>query len=351
MEVWNSSPQWPWRYEQDIRKYLEVPDYWLVGYEEVSGYLRALQRGQLDCIGHSAGGRPISAVYYGPERPERKLCVAGGTHATETEGVAAVVNLISALETGRDLRGQQWPALQRAARRVGFYLVPFHNPDAAARSLVKSYVGMPFETVQRLHNGLWRNRQVVQARRIFGPWTETSDLTGRLDQIAYLGARFNDAGRLVNRPCSRKQTMCVETRQLLEFIKANKVDCYMDMHSASCPPEQSICPWLGICHPHQTSGDHRLLVKLQKLTGQLTKRAGGPDVEMGYKSEHRWSNTAFFSANLGTYGFTYEEHAGWEGMFPPDWTPEDIWLANTYNGMYTILGLAQALLQVPSPWK
>ena len=349
MKLWDSGPQWPWRCNDDIRKYLDVPDYWLVGYEEVGGYLRALQKGQVGCIGQSAGGRPIRVVYYGPKSPERKMCITGATHATETEGVASVVNVISALETGHDLRGRKWPALRRVAQNVGFYLVPFYNPDAAARSLVKSYVGMPFDAVRRLHNGLWRNRQVVETMRTFGPWSKASDLTGKLDRIVYLGARFNDAGRLVCRPCSQRRTMSVETRQMFQFLRDNRVDCYMDMHSASCPPEQSISPWLGICHPHQTAGDHGLLVELQKLTCQMTRQAGGPEVETGYKSARKWTNTALFSANLGIYGFTYEEHAGWAGMFPPDWTPDDIWLANTYNGMHTILGLARALLQMPSP--
>lgn len=45
MRLWNSNAKWPSPYDDDTRKYLDVPDYWLVGHEEVRGYLRALQKG------------------------------------------------------------------------------------------------------------------------------------------------------------------------------------------------------------------------------------------------------------------------------------------------------------------
>ncbi len=344
MKVWNSNPKWPWPYDEDISKYLDVPDYYLVGYEEVRGFIRGLQSARVESAGTSAGGRDLTVLYYGPNKPQRKVCITGSTHGTEVEGVASIVNVIKVLECGRDLRGRKWPALQAAAKQVGFYLMPFYNPDAAARMVVKSYVDMPFDAVNHLHVGFWKNGRTLNRKRVFGQWTKESDLVGKLDRIAYLGCRFNDAGADINRPASGKKTTAVETRRTLEYLRKNRIDCYVDIHSHSSPP------WLGVCPAEHMKGDHAKMLELLDLTCTMTKKAGGPALVKGYQSDSRWFNSHFFPYNLGIYAFTYEELAGFKGNFPADKPLEEIWLENTYNGMYAILGLAQALLKVPSPW-
>jgi predicted deacylase len=343
--MWDSNPKWPWPCEEDISKYLNVPDYYLVGYEEVRGFLRGLQKGRIDSAGTSAGGRDLTVVYYGPSKPERTLCVTGSTHGTEVEGVASVINAIRMLDAGSDLRGEKWGRLQNVARKVGFYLMPFYNPDAAARAIVKSYVDMPFDAVNHLHVGFWKNGRTLNRKIVFGPWTERSDLFDRLDRIAYLGARYNDAGADINRCPSGRKSNAVETQQMLKYLKTQRVDCYMDMHSHSTEP------WLGRPAQQHYKGDYDALVKLQDLTAKYTKRAGGPELALAANRPTTWYNSPFFAHNLGIYGFTYEELAGFKGNFPPDKPLEEIWLENTYNGLYTILGLAEALLEVPSAWE
>ena len=344
-KVWNSNPQWPWQYDEDISKYLEVPDYYLVGYEEVRGFLRGLQNARVESVGKSAGGRDLTVLYYGPPKPERKLCVTGGTHGTEVEGVASIVNAIRVLDAGSDLRGEKWTKLQNVAKRVGFYLMPFYNPDAAVRNPVKSYVDMPFDAVNHIHVGFWKNGKTLDRKRVFGRWRADSDLFGKLDNIACLGARYNDAGADINRPASGKKSNAVETRQMLKYLEANRIDCYMDMHSHSTPP------WLGMPPAEQHSGDYEQQTRLQELTQKMTKRAGGPELVLATGRATSWYNSHFFPHNLGVHAFTYEEMAGFKGNFPADKPLEEIWLENTYNGLYTILGLAQALLEIPSAWK
>jgi len=354
MKLWNSSPKWPWKHDDDIRKYIDVPDWWLVGYEEVRGFLRGLSKGEFSTTGKSAGGRDLTVVYYGPKKPERTLCVVAGTHGTEIEGVAAVTNLIKVLESGADLRGEKWPALQRVGKKVGFYLMPFYNPDAAARSPVKSYVGMPIDLndpsdgVHHLHIGFWKNGRLPNRKRIFAQWSKGSDMAGKLDRVGYLGQRFNDAGRLINRPRSPKKSMAVETMQMLKYLGANKIDCFLDLHS------HSSAPWLGASSKGHDGADYEERVKLLDLACAMTKKAGGPDLERSMEDPTPptpWSNSHFFSANLGIYGFGYESKAGFKGNYPDDKPWEEIWLANAYNAMHTALGLAQALLKVPSPWQ
>ena len=38
-----------------------------------------------------------------------------GVHGAEFEGIAGIVNLLSVLETGADLRGKAWPGIKAAA--------------------------------------------------------------------------------------------------------------------------------------------------------------------------------------------------------------------------------------------
>ena len=343
--MWDSKPKWPWPCEEDISKYLNVPDYYLVGYEEVHGFLRGLHSGQIDSAGSSAGGRDLTVVYYGPSKPERTLCISGGTHGTEVEGVSAIINAIRVLDAGADLRGEKWKRLENVAKKVGFYFIPFYNPDAAARAVVKSYVDMPFDTVNHLHVGFWKNGRTLDRKIVFGPWTEKSDLTDRLDRISYLGARYNDAGADINRCPSGKKCNAVETQQMLKYFKKLKIDCFMDMHSHSTPP------WLGRSAPDRCKVDYGQLVKLHELTGKYTKRAGGPELVVAESFGATWTNRSFFANYLPIYTFIYEEMAGFKGNFPPEKPLEEIWLENTYNGLYTILGLAEALLEVPSFWE
>ena len=131
---------------------------------------------------------------------------------------------------------------------------------------------------------------------------------------------------------------------MLEYLKARRIDCYMDIHSHSSPP------WLGICPKEHTRGDHAQLVRLQNLTRAKTRAAGGPDLVLAVQGAKAWYNSHFFPAQTGIYAFTYEEKAGFRGNFPTGTPREEIWQANTDNGMYTILGLAQALLAVPPAW-
>ena len=117
----------------------------------------------------------------------------------------------------------------------------------------------------------------------------------------------------------------------------------MDLHSHSAAPSLHICP------KEHNSGDHEQLLKMLELTREMAKKCGGPDPIPNYEDAKVWHNNHFFPANFGIYAFTYEEKAGWKGCFPERTPFEEIWMANTYNGMCTILGLAQALLKAPSP--
>ncbi|HEY1763485.1 MAG TPA: M14 family zinc carboxypeptidase, partial [Opitutaceae bacterium] len=136
------------------------PAFWVTTIEGVNGFLdQHIRRGTVEEIGRSAGGRPIRAVfygqprkgkgtttfsgslgahrlqaYYGPDFDKRVYLVMAAVHGGEFEGIAGLVNLLSVLESGVDLRGRAWPALTAATAQIDrLIVIPIVNMDGRSR--------------------------------------------------------------------------------------------------------------------------------------------------------------------------------------------------------------------------
>jgi hypothetical protein len=147
-----------------FREELNPPDYWVSTIKGVDAFLdRNIHRGTVSEIGRSAGGRPIRAVFYGqprgargtttfsgslgahklqayfgPDFGKRVYLVMGAIHGGEFEGIVGLVNLLSVLETGSDLRGKAWPEITSAAGRIDrLIVIPIVNMDGRARIPVR----------------------------------------------------------------------------------------------------------------------------------------------------------------------------------------------------------------------
>lgn len=143
-----------------LREAESIPEFWVSTLDGVSRFLDTrVHAGKVVAIGTSAGGRPVRAVLYGAARqgkgtttfsgslglgdvrafsgPDagRKVYMAmAGVHGGEFEGIVGMVNLLSVLETGKDLRGRAWPELAAAAKSLDrIILIPVMNPDGRAR--------------------------------------------------------------------------------------------------------------------------------------------------------------------------------------------------------------------------
>ena len=105
------------------------PDFYVTRLDEIEKVLGGLKRGEVRVIADSAGGKPIHAVGYGkkeeitrtatlsaaldsgkPElfygKPQRQvLVIISAIHGGEMESIAGVCNLMSVLDTGKDLKG------------------------------------------------------------------------------------------------------------------------------------------------------------------------------------------------------------------------------------------------------
>lgn len=137
-----------------------IPSFWLSTVDEVADFLyKNVEKGQILIIGNSSGGRHIRAVTYGkprigegtttfsgslgfrdvrayrgPDHEKKVYLGMAAVHGGEFEGIVGMVNLISVLETGKDLRGKKWPEINEVANQLDrIILIPMVNPDGRAR--------------------------------------------------------------------------------------------------------------------------------------------------------------------------------------------------------------------------
>ena len=138
----------------------DIPSFWISSIEDVTIFLyNQVRKGQIEVIGTSAGGRPIRAIVYGNARQGKGTTTFSGSigfgnvgayrgrdhektvylgmssvHGCEFEGIVGMVNLISVIETGKDLRGKAWPEINEIMEKLDrVVLIPIVNPDGRAR--------------------------------------------------------------------------------------------------------------------------------------------------------------------------------------------------------------------------
>ncbi|HLF33626.1 MAG TPA: hypothetical protein VI583_05290, partial [Cyclobacteriaceae bacterium] len=146
--------------EDYLREREDIPAFWKSTTEEVNEFLKNnIHKGQVKVIGNSAGGRPIYAVFYGKARQGKGTSTFSGSlgygdvrvyrgpdhgkkvylgmaavHGGEFEGIVGMVNLLSVIETGKDLRGKEWPEIMSIVGKLDrVVLIPIMNPDGRAR--------------------------------------------------------------------------------------------------------------------------------------------------------------------------------------------------------------------------
>ena len=77
-------------------------------------------------------------------------------HGGEFEGIVGTVNLISVIETGKDLRGKEWPEITALVTKLDrIILIPIVNPDGRARIPLRmeAYRDTTFTVAEFLNTG------------------------------------------------------------------------------------------------------------------------------------------------------------------------------------------------------
>lgn len=230
-----------------------VPEFWKTRPEQLEAFFKASEAEFWE-IGTSSGGRPVMAAafgekepgerrmpfhtavshgepdaYYGEKRQKPVLLIAATVHGAEIEGTVTCVNFAQVIETGKDLRGKEWPRLQELAKRFRIVMLPLMTPDGRAHFDGDSLVGEPPEKIGFHGQGQWNDGSPI---RYDGPYHHHPL---DMDNVKSLGGYFNDAG--INLMYDDWfGSPCPETKAWLGLARDEAPDCVLNLHSCGAGP-------------------------------------------------------------------------------------------------------------------
>ena len=211
-----------------------------------------VSRGEAREIGSSAGGRPLWAVSYGKKEPVNHLAdlssaldgrqpeaffgkrerpvmlITNAVHGAEMESIAGALNLLRVLETGADLKGQDWPELRAAAEEVRLVIVPCVNPDGRARIPHDDPTQWTHDMMQRFRHGLHKDGNQLGENGCKVPHPRDPRADG------FLAGTFNDLGVNPQHGVFLSPEVARETHALLALEETP--DFVLDCHSCGSGP-------------------------------------------------------------------------------------------------------------------
>jgi hypothetical protein len=241
--------------EDYLREPENIPSFWLSTVDEVTKFLKKnVHKGEVEVIGTSAGGRPINAVVYGKPRqgkgtttfsgslgfgdlrayrgPDHEKTVYMGmasVHGGEFEGIVGMVNLISVIETGKDLRGKEWPGITEIAAQIDrLILIPIVNPDGRARIPLRMelYRDIDFTIAEYLNTGGKPDGTITG-------WPQIKEFIPMdFSRPGFPGGYPNDAGVNIQHDnfFGKRQP---ETQALFDLAEREKPDLIVNMHTGA----------------------------------------------------------------------------------------------------------------------
>lgn len=233
-----------------------TPDWWLSGSEEVVDALEKMDGVRVFEFGESAGGLPLIAASLGeredlPGRTSRSLasaiaggssdafygkgdrkhqgfCFIGAAHGIEIEGTVAMLNLMNVAVTGRDFRGQEWPALAKYAANTRIVFIPFLNIDGRRRfDKCRHFINVHPDDYHLINQGRTLSGETLRHPESKLIWPQP------VDKRDILGSYHNDNGVNLVYDHGMNGDPQPETKALLQLLKDEMPDCALLSHSNS----------------------------------------------------------------------------------------------------------------------
>ena len=229
---------------------MNIPAFWKTALPEIdAAYDRASRATEKRILTLSAGGRPVYMLAYGdkklpgtanyssalgsrdascyknPANKQPTIVIVGAEHGQETEGVAALMNLIALLETGNDLAGNGNDALTALAAKARIVIVPVANPDGRARVEPAGIVGLTGYDLRYWGQGTWKDGSLCG-------WPECKKIHPILGHEGFLGGYYNDDGINLMHD-NFFHPMAKETQALMDLFADEAPDFILHLHGGS----------------------------------------------------------------------------------------------------------------------
>ncbi len=238
-----------------LKEPASIPSFWVSTYDGVTDFLlKNVHKGKVEVIGTSAGGRPIRAVFYGKPRKGKGTTTFSGSlgfgdlaayrgpdndktvymgmaavHGGEFEGIVGMINLISVIETGKDLRGIEWPGITEAAAKLDrLILIPIVNGDGRVRIPLRMelYRDTDFTVAEYLNTGGKPDGTITG-------WPQIKEFIPMdMNLPGFPGGYPNDAGVNIQHDdfLGKRQP---ETQALFDLAEREKPDLVLNMHTGA----------------------------------------------------------------------------------------------------------------------
>lgn len=233
----------------EIPGLVERPAWWPVRCAEITAAVKAVKKGQAQDIATTPGGRPVWAVAYGAapakagtatwaigsnsrsmasyktnEAGPQVVMLVCGVHAAEAESIAGAVNLLSLLETGKDLRGRERPKLVELASKYRLVIFPCVNMDG--REISPDHLrGASQHDFVRASQGEWNDGRLIG----YPDCKEYAPLP--LEKVKHPGGYPNGDGYNIMHDCAPGDIRAAEARALLKLTAVEQADLILHMHS------------------------------------------------------------------------------------------------------------------------
>lgn len=221
---------------------------------DIESQLKTVKNGKVKIIAHSPGGLPLYSVSYGKKnvyygtanynsavgaknpafcaiKSDETLPVVylvGPVHGHEIEGIVGLRNLINIAETGKDLRGKEWPSLKNNFDKCRVVIIPCGNPDGRKRNPIDCFIGLPDSIAKKYGSGTHKDGKIWQ-------YPYTKGLHPMRGDVGILGAYFNNDG--VNMMHDDFfAAMANETKAILNIARDEMPDYTAVLHTQFLPP-------------------------------------------------------------------------------------------------------------------
>jgi Predicted deacylase len=236
---------------------VQYSEFWKTNLNDIENTLDGVVLGKTGILGYSAGKRAIRMVEYGEKQDMERtanyssacgagdpsyyakkgegikpvIFLIGAVHGGEMEGIASILNFISILETGEDLRGKKNIYITQNYNKFRIILVPCMNPDGRSRLPFDSFIGKSMDDNSYYHLGAWKDGSICR-------WPQCKTVHPIKD-VQFLGTYYNDDGINLMHD-NFFNPMAHETAVLLKLIESEAPDFTVLLHGGGNMPNHTL---------------------------------------------------------------------------------------------------------------